>query len=350
MSKIKDEKKAHRKETTQEICNAEIVQAISQSFADATGLKLVLKIAKYSAVGVFMGASDAVPGYSGGTTLSLVGYFTKLVLLAKSIFIPEKGITRLRAFLLMLPFGAGWLLGIFGIAKLTHLMINSRMPLELMFFFSTFVLTTVPLFIIRERPGIINMKKKRLQRTKLWYLVILGFAFILGITLTARLALGGANFEKVNIHHYNLSHLEWMKLMGVSFLAGCITLIPGGSGALVQLLSKEYDKIHWIMLTHVKENLLGLTIFSISTFLGMLVMVFIMAWGLKKHQKILASLSFGMLLAAIPSILIIPAPKTWDNLKDTIHIIGVVASSVTGAASGMLTIYLTKRHMARQSA
>ena len=54
-----------------------------------------------------MGTSDAVPGYAGGTTLSLLGFYQKIILMAKSMFFPEEGITRIRAFLFMLPFGIG---------------------------------------------------------------------------------------------------------------------------------------------------------------------------------------------------------------------------------------------------
>ncbi len=33
-----------------------------------------------------MGLSDAIPGYSGGTTMSIIGFFEKLVYKVKNIF------------------------------------------------------------------------------------------------------------------------------------------------------------------------------------------------------------------------------------------------------------------------
>ena len=83
------------------------VANMSEKFSNATGIELVTETAKYVCVGIFMGSSDAIPGYSGATTLALIGYFKTLMLLARSVFIPEKGITRFRALLLIMPFVVG---------------------------------------------------------------------------------------------------------------------------------------------------------------------------------------------------------------------------------------------------
>lgn len=36
--------------------------------------------------GIFMGISDGIPGYSGGTTLTLLGFYEKLIFKIKEIF------------------------------------------------------------------------------------------------------------------------------------------------------------------------------------------------------------------------------------------------------------------------
>ena len=41
---------------------------------------------KRSIYGIFMGISDGIPGYSGGTTLSLLGFYETFIIRLKLIF------------------------------------------------------------------------------------------------------------------------------------------------------------------------------------------------------------------------------------------------------------------------
>ncbi|TCG10874.1 DUF368 domain-containing protein [Mycoplasma marinum] len=139
----------------------ELVEIVS-SFSQATGIQLGKELSKWVAIGSFMGASDAIPGYCGATSLALLGVFKRLVLLTKSIFIPEAGLTRMKAFIFMLPFAIGWIIGVYGIAKGTEFLADRRnLGLELLFFFSTFVLCSIPMFIKGEKPEIGLRPKKR---------------------------------------------------------------------------------------------------------------------------------------------------------------------------------------------
>ena len=77
--------------------------------------------------------------------------------------------------------------------------------------------------------------------------------------------------------HYGLGGVGWVKLVGFSFLAGMVTIIPGGSGAIVQMLSDMYENVHWKIMAHPIDNILGLILFAVSTFMGMLTTTLIMA-------------------------------------------------------------------------
>ena len=339
-------------EVIQEGHTKSVVIEINETFKNATGVELVLETSKYVCIGVFMGSSDAIPGYSGATTLALLGYFKTLMLLARSIFIPEKGITRLRAFILLMPFAVGWLLGIFGFAHLTEWMSIHGMGLELMFFFSAFVLVSTPIFLLREKPGLIQRQEGKRLKVKfstkwLWFLV--GFVTILTSAIVVLVVKGGfdVNHDGKNNHlgtHYKLGNLGWLSLLGIAMLAGAVTLIPGGSGAIIQLLGSKYDKIHWIMLTHVEENIAGLAIYTLATFTGMILTVFLIGWWLKRHQRSLAAFSFGMLLASVPAILLVPNPSSWAVLANGWHhIVGVVIAALSGLGAG-ITVYLLAKH------
>ena len=318
---------------------------MQNTFRDATGLTLIAEGAKWVATGVFMGTSDAVPGYAGGTTLALLGFYHRLILMAKSLFIPEEGITRLRALVFMLPFGIGWIGGVFGFAKLTEYMMHNGLGIELLFFFSAFVTFAIPVFLIRNKPKLFNIKTKRIIISKTWWWVFLGFILIIGVALGSLLGYGGVPFSKHHLKntHYRLDQFNWLKLAGVAFLAGFITLLPGGSGAIVQLLSGMYDKIHWMIMAHFHDNWLGLLIFASFTFLGMMLMVFLMAKMMIKFKKQITALSFGMMLASIAAILIVPESKVWVNLSEWEHIVGVIFAWLLGAVFGMIILCLGVR-------
>lgn len=304
------------------------VLALVNTFSQLSGLRFFLELLKWVFTGMFMGASDAIPGYSGGTTLALLGFFKRLIFISKSVFIPEKGLTRLRALAFMLPFGIGWIGGVFGIAKLTEFLAGHGMGLELMFFFSAFITFAIPIFIKSENPKL-HVKDKTLWRR--WAYFLVGFCVVLGLAIFT-FKRGGVPFHGTGKGEdkssedvpttFNLKH-EWWQLVLVAYGAGMVTLIPGGSGAIVQLLAGFYGKIHWVIMAHAFDspiNIAGLAVFAGSTFVGMVTMVFIFSWLFKHRENDLAALSFGMLIVSIVAILIVPEKSLWNGFtRDKYH-------------------------------
>ena len=290
-----------------------------------------------------MGTSDAIPGYSGGTTLALLGFFKRLVLIAKSVFVPEPGITRLKALTFMLPFGAGWMTGVFGFAKLTEYMAEHGLGLELIFFFSAFITFAIPVFLKSEDPQLHVKDKRQWLR---WMFLLTGFLVVIGMGIWTLVADEGVEFQvhKNMTTKFDMAH-EWWKLCFVAFGAGAVTLIPGGSGAIVQLLSGFYPKIHWIIMGHPGENFGALAAFAASTFCGMLMMVFLFSWIFKHWEKELAAGSFGMLLASIVTVLLIPKTDIWGNLHHWSHIVGIIVAWFLGLTTAMtIQIIIKKSH------
>ena len=308
------------------------------TFKNATGMEFVTEGAKWVSIGAFMGMSDAIPGYSGGTTLAVLGVFKKLVLIAKSVFFPEPGITRLKALMFMIPFAIGWIGGIYGFAKLTEAMVEHGMGLELIVFFSTFILFAIPVFLMAEKPALWSFSKKfRIKKTHRWFYFLIGVAIVITLSVFAYQR-GGVKFSAgggTDHHKFILSNLGWLRLAGFSFIAGMVTIIPGGSGAIIQMLSGMYKEVHWKIMAHPMENIGGLAIFAGATFLGMLATTLIMAWGLKKHARSLAAFSFGMLLTSVVAIYFVPERIIWDELKDWKHILGIIVAAIIAASSAL---------------
>ena len=325
----------------QKLQEAEMKEFVN-SFSSRKGKDKVLEIAKWVGNGIFMGASDAVPGYSGGTTLALIGFFKKLIIVARAVFVPKYGISRRRALLFMIPFAIGWIAGVFGIAKGTEAMAHNGLGLELVFFFTSFVLATIPVYL-RSIKIKSSSNKRELPKWKKFSLIGIGFLIVITLALIVQFVDGGADFSEhaAGKNKYDLKN--WWILSLVAFGAGMVTLVPGGSGAIIQLLSGKYDDIHWTIMGDPFTNIWGLLIFAFSTFFGMVTMVFIMSWFLAKRERMLEMYSLGMLLASPVALLIVPQFSTWDALSDWRHIAGIIGASVLGAGFGTFINIITKR-------
>ena len=336
----KSKAKIKKVDTRQE--DTTVIELVN-TFKSATGMELVSEGAKWVSIGAFMGMSDAIPGYSGGTTLAVLGVFKKLVLIAKSVFFPEPGITRLKALMFMIPFAIGWIGGVYGFAKLTEALVEHGMGLELIVFFSTFILFAIPVFLMAEKPGLWSFSKKfRIKKTHRWFYFIIGVAVVVTLSVFAFRSGGvafGAHKSGTN-NVFILSNLGWLRLAGFSFIAGMVTIIPGGSGAIIQMLSNMYENVHWKIMAHPTENIAGIAIFAGATFVGMLTTTLIMAWGLKKHGKSLAAFSFGMLLTSVIAIYFVPEQSIWSELDHWEHIIGIIVAAILAAS---IALYIGKR-------
>ncbi|CAM9132254.1 undecaprenyl phosphate translocase family protein [Mycoplasma todarodis] len=368
-SKFKRKEKPTSEVKTEEIKNGydetELIEVVS-TFSQATGLQLGKELAKWIAVGSFMGASDAIPGYCGGTSMALLGVFKKLVMLTKSIFVPEVGITRMKAFLFMLPFGIGWILGVYGIDKGTEFLADKRnLGLELLFFFSTFVLFSIPMFIQGEKPEI-GLKPKK--RKHLWIrrtVFVMGFAMMIGLACWIKFGsaekgihFGDDSKKEVHLGIWTPTASHVFMLMAVAFIGGIFTITPGGSGAIIQLLFqgdepgyRMYQTIHWKIMANFHgghgSNFLGLMIFASFTMLGMITMIFLFAWLFKKHKRTFAAAAFGMMVASSISLLIIPHDNLWRNLSSSHtnyigHRLGVAAAIVLAMICSLSLHFYTK--------
>ncbi|MCK5807091.1 MAG: DUF368 domain-containing protein [Mycoplasmataceae bacterium] len=321
------------------------IELLVSSISSKKGWAKIRELLKWIFTGVFMGSSDAIPGYSGGTTLALLGFFKRLIIVAKSVFVPQKGITRLQALGFMLPFGLGWIGGVFGIAKLTEFVASKGFGLEILFFFSFFVMFAIPIFLKSIKRDSHSNKDHMTWKGKT-ILIVIAVSIMLAIALTVLFVEGGVKFEGIHgsvDKEFNFK--DWWGLILVAYAAGLVTIVPGGSGAIVQLLSGFYEKIHWTIMANPTTglNFLALAMFAVSTLLGMITMVFILTWFLKKKERQLEMFSLGMLLASPVVLLIIPNSDLWSTAGEWEHIIGILVASLLGASFAISIYFYTNR-------
>ncbi|NQZ65911.1 MAG: DUF368 domain-containing protein [Mycoplasmatales bacterium] len=318
-------------------------------FSKTKGWKKVFELFKWIFTGLFMGTSDAIPGYSGGTTLALIGFYKRLVIISKCVFVPIEGIKRRQALFFMIPFGMGWLLGIFSIAKLTEYITSNGMGLELIFFFSFFVIFAIPIYLrsIKKDEASRIKRKRPVPKYKKVILLIVAFSIVITIATIVLVVRGGAPFHGTNSKSEKFDLSQWWLLAIVAFIAGMVTLIPGGSGAIIQLLSGLYDKIHWVIMAHPTQNALALFIFATFSFLGMLSMIFIVSWFFSRKEVELEFFSLGMLLASPIAILLVPETSLWGHISEWRHILGIIFGATLGASLGTTINIITKRSDAK---
>ena len=320
------------------------IELLVSSISSKKGWSKIRELFKWILTGIFMGSSDAVPGYSGGTTLALLGFFKRLIIVAKSVFVPQKGITRLQAISFMLPFGIGWICGVFGIAKLTEFIASKGFGLELFFFFSFFVMFAIPIFLRSIRRNE-NSNKDILNKKKNVIIISIAVLIMFSIAVVVLVVNDGVGLNITKVTNKEFDFKDWWGLILVAYGAGLVTVIPGGSGAIIQLLSGFYEKIHWTIMANPTTglNFLALIIFATSTLLGMITMVFILTWFLKKKERQLEMFSLGMLLASPIVLLVIPEHKLWDEAGEWEHILGLIIASILGMSFALSIYFYTKK-------
>lgn len=291
-------------------------------------------------LGFLMGSSDAIPGYSGGTTLSISNYYDKMMLTAKNILKPEAGNSRKDCFVWIIPFAIGWLSSIVGISVLLKYMLHHwNMQAEVLIFFSLLCILNVPNFILINRLKLSKEPAKR--KSSLWSLVA-GILIIVVLGVLSRLQ-GGIDFgttEKAEA--WNWGKHTYLLMIG-GFIGGFIMLIPGGSGSLFIFLIGLYDVLHSTVLAHVFSHIPQASIFFVCVFAGMSASVFFSSFLLKKYKDEFSFVSLGMILTSGFIIMIVVKWNAYDHLKDNIHVIGC---AISGGAAGLLSagIWFRAKH------
>lgn len=272
--------------------------------------------------GLFMGFSDSVPGYSGGTTLSILGFYEKLIHNIKLIFKPDVKKYFWKYLLWFLPFLIAWIGILVAFMKLVDVAAAANMGVVFVFLFGGFAFCSIPLFYVSNKHRMINFKDfviatKQKQKWTIvhWLMLFLGFAIMIAIGVTARLVpttmYNGITIQGVTfvttVENWTNNDFEPMQILFLlfsGFFAGFCVLIPGISGGLVLFATGWYPKIaQAISNMFVQVDFLPwLVVLAIGIVIGLITAVFTINIFLKRWEKIFYSLSFGLVLGSFIAI------------------------------------------------
>lgn len=276
-------------------------------------------IIQRSLYGVLMGVSDGIPGYSGGTTLSLVNFFEELISKIKGIFYPFEIKKSFKNILWLLPFVIFWIVSLLAFSFFGNFMatgeifgkkiIDYNLSIVLIFMFAFFSLFSIPLFIKSNKINLFLLENKhlRIKKNNLTNIImtILGFAFILSIGLVVFFVNGGVDFNGTsNIIKMSYSFNNILLITISMFAAGFAMLIPGVSGSLILYLFNTYDDVFWTILHNPITNIGYVAICAIAAILGLITSIFVSSFLIKKWKEQYYSFCFGMVISSFITILL----------------------------------------------
>lgn len=264
--------------------------------------------------GIFMGFSDVIPGYSGGTSISILGFFEPFLKNIKTFFSHIGFKNRGKIFLWYLPFIISWILSIFLFSFISIKMINHNLDWVLIFLFISLSLFCIPSFL---RANNINLKSnfdlKNRKNYQNYFYFILGFSLLLGISLGIYYT-GGISLTNQYSQNIIAFSTNWILILLSLFFAGFCLLIPGISGSFILFLFGTYDEIYHILLHNIHNNLLLFALTIVFAISGIILSIIISGFLLKKFRNFFNNFCLGLILF-VPISLIICYLGNSNNLE-----------------------------------
>lgn len=261
--------------------------------------------------GIFMGFSDIVPGYSGGTTLNLLNFYEGLIYRIKLVFKKNTWKNWFKNILWLLPFVKFWMLSLLFFSYVTEIISINGYDVFLMILFFSFSLLCAPLFLYEQfkrkeikfyKKDEQTNKKHKIHNYLIFILMVIGFLIFLAIAIVVFFN-GGITFEENSSISIKVDNNKWIPLIIVAFFAGFLMLIPGISGQLIFFLTNLYDDFSWIILRHIFDNLLIAILMAISAIIGLLLSIFLINFCIKKIKTYFISFCSGFVLGSPIAIL-----------------------------------------------
>lgn len=326
------------------------------SNADNIGWNKPLILLRNFLYGFFMGVSDGIPGYSGGTTLTIIGFYQQLINNFKSIFKPDVKKYFWKYLLWTLPFVVAWVGTLYGFMQIVDLASGEKMGVVLVFLFGSFALFSIPIFLLANKSKMINFKdfgiatKKKEKWTIVhWVMITFFFLLLIGVGIGARflpttvvgfnqanqpIVVHGVTFSK-SLENWVDGSFDAMNILFLLFsgmLAGFCMLIPGVSGSLVLFMTTWYPKISQaISEFHTNVNYLPwLIVVILGMIIGLIISSLTISYVLKRWEKIFYSISLG-LIAASP-IAIFTALSEYEYAELTNQITLIISISMIAVA------------------
>ncbi|MGM8212473.1 DUF368 domain-containing protein [Virgibacillus sp. W0430] len=256
--------------------------------------------------GIAMGASDVVPGVSGGTIAVLLGFYDQLIAAINGFF-TKNWRTHLS---FLLPLGLGVVFAIFTLSKLMDWLLLNY-PVPTFFFFIGLIIGVLPL-LFREADAKNTFQARHIG------LIAVG-AVLVGMLVFFKDSNPGAVITDRTVFTYILLFFS-----GVA--ASAAMILPGISGSLVLLIIGVYSTV---MRAISNLELPVIIVMGLGIVFGIIVMSKVIHYFFKHYRIAAFALIIGLVIGSI--VVIFPG---WPT--DTFMLV----SSIASFAAGLFVAYI----------
>jgi putative membrane protein len=256
--------------------------------------------------GFCMGASDVIPGVSGGTMAFILGIYEELIHAIRSFDLKSlrlllrgqirQGFNRM-AWPFLLAVGTGILIAVFTLAQLLSWLMQNKPVLIWSFFFGLILASVISVSRRIEvwRPGV-------------WCSCLLGTVGI---------------FLLVGLVPVSTPDDVWF-LFVCGAVAICAMILPGISGSFILVLLGKYQFVLEAVST---RDFLILLVVAGGACVGILVFSRILGWLLRRYHDVMVAVLTGLMLGSLRKVW--PWKKTAETLADAEgRIIPIIQSNV----------------------
>lgn len=240
--------------------------------------------------GVCIGASNIIPGVSGGTTAVILGIYEKLI---ESISGLKSNFKENMMFLLQIGIGAG--IGIVAFSGVISMLLE-KYTVAVNYLFVGLVL------------GSVSMIVNKIENKKIAVNKIIGF--IIGVALVMLISIIGGKLQATSsVTNSAAQNVSYLALGFAGFMTALTMILPGVSGSLTLVMLGLYDDFTKAISTF---NIPYLMAGAIGGIIGLIVTVKIVSYLLKHYSDTTYSAILGLVVGSVFVIIMAnPMGQSW---------------------------------------
>lgn len=248
--------------------------------------------------GFFMAIANSIPGVSGGTIAYILGFYDQLLSSINNLFSKNK-IEKKNSIVFLIQLFIGMVIGM----VLSIIVLSSLFTKHIYFMSSLLIgltIASIPLIFLEE----LDIFKTNFKNIIKYILIfIIGFLIVIYISSNGT----STNSSVINLSKLNLTLS--LKLFIAGLLGVATMILPGISGSSLMVIFKLYIPIINAVneILHLNFSYLpSIIIFGLGIIIGAVTTVKLVRIALSKFRAETLSFIFGLIIAAVYSIILGP--------------------------------------------
>ncbi|WP_405099188.1 DUF368 domain-containing protein [Oceanobacillus sp. FSL H7-0719] len=258
--------------------------------------------------GLMMGASDVIPGISGGTIALLLGIYERLIEAINGFF--SKEWKKHLGFLI--PLGVGMVMAIFLLASAIEWLFEYY-PQPTQYFFLGLILGVLP-YLLHKADAKSSFRTKHI------------IFMIFGVLLVSALGFASVGDGEVIT---NITPSTYVLLFVSGIIGSSAMIIPGISGSFMLLVLGVYQTVI-AAISNLQFDIIIVTGLGIAV--GFVIMSRIVGYFLRNHFTLTFAVTIGLVIGSV--FVILPG---WPETT------GLLVTSIVTFFGGLLTAYILGR-------